>query len=164
MSLIDQANKKRKELTWGEKKQTFVNLMDEICHSHVDMKNLAKQFGIAEPTVCNVLKDKVITSDIILAKELLVTAESGSEDESLKKVLESLETVLKIHLKILLFEFKHINSMKVDPFKLQTDLEGSTFIGIFLYDKYRGCATHILLRRMNNKEGVCSLYLFEYGT
>lgn len=55
MSSIDQSNKKRKVLTWGEKKQ--------LCEFNernpsFTYKELGQQFGIAEPTVCKILKDK----------------------------------------------------------------------------------------------------------
>ena len=55
MSSIDQSNKKRKVLTWGEKKQ--------LCEFNernpsFTYKELGQKFGIAEPTVCKILKDK----------------------------------------------------------------------------------------------------------
>jgi len=55
MSSIDQSNKKRKILTWGKKKQ--------LCEFNernpsFTYKELGQKFGIAEPTVCKILKDK----------------------------------------------------------------------------------------------------------
>ncbi len=55
MTSINQSNKKRKILTWGEKKQ--------LCEFNVKnpsftYKELGQKFGIAEPTVCKILKDK----------------------------------------------------------------------------------------------------------
>nr|CAG8547822.1 13608_t:CDS:2 [Entrophospora candida] len=55
MSSIDQSNKKRKVLTWDEKKQ--------LCGSHernpsFTYKELDWKFEVAENTVCNILKDK----------------------------------------------------------------------------------------------------------
>ena len=55
MSLIDQSIKKRKVLTWGEKKQ--------LCEFHernssFTYKELGRKFEVAENTVCNILKDK----------------------------------------------------------------------------------------------------------
>nr|CAG8679011.1 3201_t:CDS:2 [Entrophospora candida] len=55
MSSIDQSNKKRKILTWGEKKQ--------LCefrerNPSFTYKELGRKFEVAENTVCNILKDK----------------------------------------------------------------------------------------------------------
>jgi hypothetical protein len=55
MSSIDQSNKKRKILTWGEKKQ-----LCEFCERNPSFtyKELGRKFEVAENTVCNILKDK----------------------------------------------------------------------------------------------------------
>jgi hypothetical protein len=55
MSSIDHSNKKRKILTWGEKKQ--------LCEFYernpsFTYKELGRKFEVAENTVCNILKDK----------------------------------------------------------------------------------------------------------